>query len=332
MICLGIETSCDETSVALVENGRRILSNVVVTSADFHRKHGGVIPEIASRMQLQTIDLVAKAALKEAGVNLKSVKLVSVTSGPGLLGSLLVGISFAKTFSYGLSIPLIGVNHVISHFYANFLENKSIDFPFVALVASGGHTSLFYVKDFNKIELLSATLDDACGEAFDKVAKILGLGYPGGPVIEKLALKGNSGKVKFNCSVKKNELGFSFSGIKTAVLYYAKDLVHTKKKLSTGHARDICASFQKTVIETLVEKSIIACKKKKVKNILLGGGVIANKSLRDRFKEASIKNNLDCFFPSMKLCMDNAAMIAGYGFQLFKKGYCSNLYLNHDLT
>jgi len=333
MITLGIETSCDETSVALVKDGRKILSNEVASSIKFHKKYGGVIPEIASRMQLETITQVAESALKEARIKLRDIDLISVTSGPGLLGSLLVGISFAKALSLSLNIPLLGVDHVRSHFYANFLEGKIIRLPFIALVVSGGHTSLFYVRDFDKVEIIGKTYDDACGEAFDKVAKILNLGYPGGPLIERLALGGDPKSIKFNCSGTKNELDFSFSGIKTAVLYYVRRLKNRPTgKQANRPTKDICASFQEAVINTLVKKAILACQLKKVNRLLLGGGVVANGSLRRRFIKAADEHGLSCHFPARKICMDNAAMVAGLGYQLFKKGYKSGLYLNSELN
>jgi N6-L-threonylcarbamoyladenine synthase len=327
MITLGIETSCDETSAAIVKDGSRVLSNEVVSSLRFHKKYGGVIPEIASRLQLETITEVTQSAIEEARVKLKDIGLISVTSGPGLLGSLLVGISFAKALSLSLNIPLLGVNHVHSHLYANFLNREDIEFPFAALVVSGGHTSLFYLRDFDNIELLSSTHDDACGEAFDKVGKILGLSYPGGPLIEKLALKGDPKSIKFNCFGPKNGLGFSFSGIKTAVLYYVNN-----KKLSISKKRDICASFQEAVVDALVKKSILACKLKKVSRLLLGGGVVANNYLRKKFTLDASGYGLKCYFPAKEFCMDNAAMVAGLGSRLFKKGHRSDLYLNLDLN
>ena len=321
MNVLGVETSCDETSVAVVKDGLRVLSNSVTSSESFHNKYGGVIPEIASRMQLETITQVAQDALKVARVSLKDIGLISVTSGPGLLGSLLVGISFAKSLSLSYSIPLIGINHVHSHLYANFLNGKGPRLPFVALVASGGHTSLFYVKDFHKIEILGETQDDACGEAFDKVGKILGLGYPGGPLIEKMAAFGDAGKFKFKCSGTNNPLDFSFSGIKTAVLYMVQG-----KKLRLKEKQDIAASFQEAVIDTLIKKAMLACKKMRTKKLVIGGGVVANNRLRVRFLQEA--TGIKCFFPPRILCMDNAAMVAGFGYQLFKKGQRSGL----DLT
>lgn len=326
MNVLGIETSCDETSVSVVKDGREILSNKVSSSLRFHKKYGGVVPEIASRMQLEIITEVADIAVKEAGMRLKDIDLVSVTSGPGLLGSLLTGISFAKAASLALGIPLLGINHVYSHIYANFLNGQGVKLPFVALVVSGGHTSLFYVRDFQKIEILGQTQDDACGEAFDKVAKILGLGYPGGPFIEKLAKYGNGKKIKFRCSGTDRPLDFSFSGIKTAVLYVVGD-----KRLGLAEKRDIAASFQETVFDTLVKKSLLACKLKKVNRLVIGGGVVTNNRLREKFYEATEEEGLNCYFPARELCMDNAAMVAGLGYRLFKKGVRDGLDLTAQL-
>jgi N6-L-threonylcarbamoyladenine synthase len=328
MNVLGIETSCDETSVSVVRNGKSILANSVISSLNFHKRHGGIIPEIASRMQLETILPVAQSALKQAGTKLSDIDLISVTSGPGLLGSLLVGISFAKSLALVLNRPLVGVNHLHSHIYANFLDNKGVKFPFVALVVSGGHTSLFYVKDFDDMDTLGQTQDDACGEAFDKVAKILGIGYPGGPVIERAAKKGNPDSIKFGCSGTKNPLDFSFSGIKTAVLYYAKK--HLAPGVD-GRARgisDVSASFQKAVVDALVRKSLLACSLKKTGRLVVGGGVAANNYLRDRLLQAAKLNGVRCYFPAKALCMDNAAMVAGLGFRLYKKGTRDNLGLS----
>lgn len=327
MYVLGIETSCDETSVSVVKDGRSILSNVVSSSLAFHKKYGGIIPEIASRMQLGTITQVAETAVRQARISLKDIDLVSVTNGPGLAGSLLVGISFAKSVAFSLGVPLLGINHLASHIYANFLNGFAIKFPFVALVVSGGHTSLFYIRDFDKIKILGETQDDACGEAFDKVAKILALGYPGGPFIERLARQGDAKKIKFRCSGTKNPLDFSFSGIKTAVLYSVQE-----RRPNLDEKADIAASFQETVIDTLVKKSFLACKLKKVNTLLVGGGVAANNRLRDRFLREAKAEGRDCFFPPKELCMDNAAMVAGLGFRLFKKGIIAGLDLSVQLN
>jgi len=324
MFTLGIETSCDETSASIVNNGKEVLSLIVSSSLNFHKKYGGIIPEIAFRKQLETISGVADCAIKDAGIKLRDVGLLGVTENPGLLGSLLVGISFAKAVSAALKIPLVGVNHLYGHIYASFLGKISPRFPCVALVVSGGHTSLFYLKDFTSIETLGTTQDDACGEAFDKVAKILGLGYPGGPLIEQISRKGDPNAIAFGCSQTRGALDFSFSGIKTAVLYYAKKNLRPGRNQGRKIA-DICASFQKTVITTLVEKSLLACKMKKIKHLVVSGGVAANASLRDAFlQKAQEGHGIKCFFPSKELCTDNAAMIGGLAYQIFKKGKLSN--------
>lgn len=338
MNVLGIETSCDETSAAIVKDGKTVLSNIVSSSINFHKKYGGIIPEIASRRQLETITQVVDASLKEANLKQKKIDLISVTSGPGLLGSLLVGISFAKAMSMGLKLPLLGIDHLYAHIYANFLTDESLSLPFIALIVSGGHTSLFYVKDFDQIKILGSTQDDACGEAFDKVAKILGLGYPGGPVIERLAKCGNSKKIKFSCSGTEKPLNFSFSGIKTAVLYYLK-----KRPMANGQwpvkerkdyrlKCDIAASFQEAAIDTLIKKALLAAKLTKINQIAIGGGVACNRRLREKFKQAEKSGRIKVYFPHQGLCMDNAAMVAGLGFQLYKKGYSSGFDLNAVLS
>ena len=330
MYVLGIETSCDETSVAVVKDGRKVLSNEVSSSLKFHKKYGGIVPEIAFRMQLETITQVADSAIRESRVNLKDINLVAVTSGPGLLGSLLVGISFAKSVSLGLGVPLLGINHIHSHFYANFLNGKGVGLPFVALVVSGGHTSLFYVKDFTDIEILGETQDDASGEAFDKVAKILGLGYPGGPFIEQAAKRGEPGRIKFGCSNTKKPLDFSFSGIKTAVLYYVQR--NAQYSVRSVRYTDIAASFQEAVIDTLIEKSFLACRLKKANRLVIGGGVVANNELRETFSKKAKERRIKVYFPPKNFCTDNAAMIAGFGYQLFRKGIRAGLDLNADLN
>lgn len=320
MLVLGIESSCDETSAAVVENGKKLLSCKVISSLDIHRKFGGVIPEIASRMQLASISFIVEEALLKAGISLDKINLISVTDTPGLLGSLLVGQSFAKAISISKDIPVLGINHIHSHIYANFLEHKNISFPFVALVVSGGHTSLFYVPGFEEIKLLGSTSDDACGEAFDKVAKLLGLKYPGGPEIEKLAKSGSPKAIKFKCSQTKSPFDFSFSGIKTAVLYLLKN---SQGKISKA---DIAASFQETVIDVLIEKSVLACKHYKAKTLLIGGGVASNSRFRDKLLLAQKINKLNIFIPPKNLCIDNAAMVAGLGYQLYKRNGGKNAY------
>ncbi|MDD2702405.1 MAG: tRNA (adenosine(37)-N6)-threonylcarbamoyltransferase complex transferase subunit TsaD [Candidatus Omnitrophica bacterium] len=329
MLVMGIETSCDETSVSVVKNGRTVLSNVVSSSLRFHKQYGGIVPEIAFRKQLETIAQVAESALREAGVDLKDIGLISVTDSPGLLGSLVVGISFAKAVSIGTGIPLLGVNHLHSHVFAGFLEEKKPRFPFTALIVSGGHSSLYYVRDFDRIRLMGSTKDDACGEAFDKVAKILQQGYPGGPVIERLSKKGNAGRTRFNCLNSKEPYNFSFSGIKTAVLYYVKK--NARKTVLSGRdgfVCDVAASFQDAVIETLVVKSLTACKSKKTKRLVIGGGVAANGRLRTVLSREGAAKGIEVFFPSREYCMDNAAMVACLGYYLYKKGHTSDLKLD----
>ena len=327
MYVLGIETSCDETAASIVKDGRRVLSNVVSSSLKEHKKYGGVVPEIASRMHLESITGVVNCSIKEAKIKLKNINLVSVTCGPGLAGSLLVGISFAKSLSLGLGVSLLGVNHLASHIYANFLNGEHLSLPFVALIVSGGHTTLFYVKDFDKIDVLGATCDDACGEAFDKVAKILGLGYPGGPLIERLAKSGNP-KMQFSCSNTRQLLDFSFSGIKTAVVNYAAKNPH----LTCRAKVDIVASFQQAVIEVLVHKTIEAAKKFKIKMIILGGGVASNSALRALFEQRAKDEKLKLYYPTPILCTDNAAMIAGAAYYKVKNKKAKKLLTPADFS
>jgi N6-L-threonylcarbamoyladenine synthase len=341
MYVLGIETSCDETAASVVRDGRRIYSNIIASSLEFHKKYGGVIPEIASRMHLDTINYVVDMALHDAGIKLRDIESIAVTDGPGLAGSLLVGLCFAKSMGLALDIPLIGINHLYAHIYSVFLNKKdSILFPFIGLVVSGGHTSLFYVKDFDRIELLGSTLDDACGEAFDKVARILGLGYPGGPIIEKLSKRGKP-RIRFKCSDTDRSLDFSFSGIKTGVLYYVNKHLAGHRSQVTGlnknscgmrHAAcgskiiaDVVASFQETAIATLIKKSFLACEMKKIKRLVIGGGVVANSRLRERFSEEARGLDIKLYFPDKIFSMDNAAMVAGLGYHLFRKGYVTDL-------
>ncbi|MEK6564390.1 MAG: tRNA (adenosine(37)-N6)-threonylcarbamoyltransferase complex transferase subunit TsaD [Candidatus Omnitrophota bacterium] len=329
MFSLGIETSCDETSVAVVKDGRFVLSNIIASSLKEHRKYQGIIPEIAFRAHIESITITARKALAAACKRLSDIDLICVTQSPGLIGSLLVGISFAKALSLALQKPLIGVNHLEAHLYASFLSGADVKdslrippLPFVGLVVSGGHTNLFLVERDFRFKQLSSTADDAAGEAFDKVAKILDLGYPGGPVIERLAREGNVKNFSFSCQGP-SDLGFSFSGIKTAVLYK----VHSPQSIVYSK-RDLAASFQKAVVEALLEKSFLACQRKKIKTLVVGGGVAANNYLRNKFQEEAAARNIKVYFPGRGLTLDNAAMIAGLGYQLFKRGKRSNYYLN----
>ena len=335
MLTLGIETSCDETSVS-VTDGRRVLSNIVSSSVRLHKKYGGVVPEIASRFHVEYILEVLDKALKSSGKRLKDIELVAVTNGPGLVGALLTGVSLAKSLSLSLRVPMIGVNHVLSHLYSAFLNDaERPEFPFVGFVVSGGHTALFYCRDSYKQKLISQTLDDAAGEAFDKVARILKLGYPGGPVVERHAkLSKDRERVRLpKTFLGPDSLDFSFSGIKTAVLYYVRNLQQTNHELRTTNdeTADICYAFQETVIDELVEKAMRAAELYKVKNIVVGGGVAANTRLREKFTDAmKFSGGIKVCFPVRTYCMDNAAMVGVLGEEFYKRGHRSNLYLSAE--
>lgn len=325
MLILGIETSCDETAAAVVENGKKILSNVVASQVDLHRKFWGIVSEIASRKHLELIIPIIKESLGEARIKLKDLDAVAATYGPGLLGSLLVGLIVAKGLAYALELPFIGINHLEAHFYANFLSYPEIVLPLVGLIISGGHTELIYLSKEREYEVLGTTRDDAVGEAFDKVARILDLGYPGGPVIEKMAEKGNPQSIDLPLThFKNNSLDFSFSGIKTAVLYYVKDLERKKAPVSTA---DIAASFQLKIAQMLSKNLFKVACLKKVKQIILGGGVSANLFLRS-FLEKEKPDHIKIFFPPLELCTDNAAMVAACAYPKVKQGKSSPLSLD----
>ena len=323
MLILGIETSCDETAVALVKDGKKVLVNLIASQIPIHAQYGGVVPELASRNHLLKINLLIKQAMKEGGVDFSDLDGIAVTKAPGLVGSLLVGVSTAKAIAYVHQKPLIGVNHPEGHLYANFIKNPQIAFPFLGMVISGGHTSLIRVTDHHRYRILGQTRDDAIGEAFDKIAKLLKLGYPGGPVIEKLALKGDENRYKLPKSRFKSgcQLDFSFSGLKTAVLTI------TKKETDFNHA-DLVASFQKTASEYLLEKIAAALEKENLDTLVVGGGVIANKYIRDKLQKLMTARNGQVFYPSMVYCTDNAAMIAILGYYRLKAGEISDLSLN----
>lgn len=327
---LAIETSCDETAAAVVKGGREVLSDVIYSQIDIHTRYGGVVPEIASRSHIEKINPVLDKALLDADLTLKDIDAVAVTYAPGLVGALLVGVSCAKAISFALNKPLIAVHHIKAHIMANFIAHKELEPPFVCLVASGGHSHIIWVKDYTDFEVLGKTRDDAAGEAFDKIARVLGLGYPGGPKIDKLAKTGDKNAVDFpRVTPEGNKLDFSFSGPKTAVINY----IHRLEQNSTPYNKaDIAASFQNAVVEVLCEHTISAAKKNGVKKVALAGGVAANSALRAAFEEASSKEGLELFLPPIRLCTDNAAMVGACGYYQLMAGDISDLTLNAVAT
>ena len=326
ILIMGIESSCDETAVSVVKNGREVLSNTIYSQIDLHTLYGGVVPEIASRKHIEKINQVVTQSLSEAGVTLADIDGIAVTYGPGLVGALLVGVSEAKAISFASGIPLVGVHHIEGHISANYIENKELQPPFMCLVASGGHSHLVLVKDYGEYEIIGRTRDDAAGEAFDKVARAIGLGYPGGPKIDKISKEGNPDAIVFpRGKVEGSDYDFSFSGLKSAVLNY---LNGCRMKGEDFSQADVAASFQKAVIEVLVEHSLRAAKEYGVKQFAIAGGVASNSSLRAAFEVACEKAEIKFFHPSPKLCTDNAAMIASAGYYEFIKGYRSGYDLN----
>lgn len=329
MLILGIDTSCDDTSASVVQDGRAIISNIVSSQSDIHTRYGGIVPELASRRHIEMIMPVVEEALKRAGVTLSDIAAVAVCHGPGLIGSLLVGCSFAKALCYGKNLPLVGVNHIEGHLLSPFLEEKSPEFPFISLVVSGGHTSLYLAEDYGRYSVLGKTRDDAAGEAYDKVSKLLGLSYPGGPIIDRLAENGNPKAVSFPRAYLPDTLDFSFSGIKTAVLHHVKGLPSDSSPI-TDHSSltDIAASFQAAVVDVLVRKTEWAVEKTGIRRIALSGGVSANSGLRKKMTEMGQKKDIEVFIPSVSLCTDNAAMIAAAGYHRFLKNELADLDLN----
>ena len=327
VIILAFETSCDETSVAVVRNGREVLSNVISSQIDIHARFGGVVPEVASRNHLLAIQQVTNQAIEQAGITLQNIDAIAVTYGAGLMGALLVGVSFAKALAFALDIPLLAVNHIWAHISSSYLVDNTLTHPYLALVVSGGHTALVKCTKTKKI-VLGTTHDDAVGECYDKVAKVLGLSYPGGPIVDKLAQTGNNNIVFVKKPKDNKNLNFSYSGLKTAVINHIHSLNQKNIPIDTA---DICASFQHEAIATLVEKCIYAVKKTKIKQLVLAGGVAANSHLRNQIQKAAKEHNFKVVIPPLSLCTDNAAMIGVEAYENLKLGRgLAGLDLNAD--
>jgi N6-L-threonylcarbamoyladenine synthase len=328
ILVLGIESSCDETAAAVVKNGRQVLSNIISSQIVIHRQYGGVVPEIASRKHIEHILPVIDEALKQSHTTLEDIDAVAVTYGPGLVGALLVGLSAAKALAWAAAKPLLGVNHLEGHVFANFVNDATLEPPFLALVVSGGHTALLQVTGYNSFKLLGQTRDDAAGEAFDKIARVMGLPYPGGPEIEKLALQGNPQAVAFPRAMLADEpYAFSFSGMKSAVINY---LHNEQQKGITVNFADVAASFQEAVTDVLVQKAICALQTTGLKTVVLAGGVSANKVLQDKLAQAAAKAGAHLVHPTPILCTDNAVMIACRVYFMFQDGERSSWSLNAD--
>lgn len=337
IIILAIESSCDETSVAVLKNGREVLSNIISSQIDIHAKFGGVVPEVASRNHLMAISGVVTEALKQANVTLKDIDAIGVTYGAGLVGALMVGVNYAKSLAYALQIPLIKVNHIKGHISANYIANPELKPPFISLIVSGGHTAIVKVEDYLSNTLIGTTIDDAIGESYDKVAKCLGLGYPGGPKIDKLAKDGNNNISFVAHGIMSDGFNFSYSGLKTAVINY----IHTKEQKGEEiNKADVCASFQHTAVMEVVNKTIKAAKKYKLKTIAVAGGVAANSYLREMLTKVGEENKIKVLFPPMVLCTDNAAMVGAeaYNNLIYGEGLAditlsavSNLHLKYSV-
>lgn len=323
---LAIESSCDETAAAVVKNGREVLSNVISSQIELHKLYGGVVPEIASRKHVEKINPVIREALAEAGMKLEEMDAIGVTYGPGLVGALLVGVAAAKAISYAKNIPLVGVHHIEGHISANYIENKDLEPPFLGMVVSGGHTHLVMVKDYGKYEILGKTRDDAAGEAFDKVARAIGLGYPGGPKIDKLAKEGNTEAISFpRAHISDAPLDFSFSGLKSSVLNYINSC---EMKHEAINRADVAASFQAAVVDAIVSHTVEAAKTYHMDKVALAGGVASNTALREAMKERCAKEGLRFYYPSPILCTDNAAMIGCAAYYEYLAGTRHGLDLN----
>lgn len=326
VLILAIESSCDETAASVVKNGRVVLSNIISSQIDLHTLYGGVVPEIASRKHMEQVNQVTQQALKEAGVSLEDITAVAVTYGPGLVGALLVGVAFAKSLAFAADKPLVGVHHIEGHISANYIENPDLEPPFTCLVVSGGHTNIVLVEDYGVYKIIGRTRDDAAGEAFDKVARAVGLGYPGGPKIDKLAKEGNKDAIVFpRAKVDGSPYDFSFSGIKSAVLNYIN---HSEMKNEEINRADLVASFQNAVVDALVSRAIMAAKEYGCKKLAVAGGVAANSALRAALENECKKNNITFYHPSPIFCTDNAAMIGSAGYYEYMAGVRAGWDLN----
>lgn len=326
VLILGIESSCDETAAAVVKNGREVLSNVINSQIDIHKRYGGVVPEIASRCHIEAVNAVIDEALEKAGVTFDDIDAIAVTYGPGLVGALLVGVSAAKALSYALKKPLVNVHHIKGHICSNYVAHHDLKPPFVCLVASGGHSHIVYAKDFLEYEIMGMTRDDAAGEAFDKIARVLGLGYPGGPKIDALAKEGNPHAVEFpRVKMAEDSLDFSFSGVKTAVINHIHKL---DQKGEEYNKADIAASFQEAVCDALVSHTIEAANRKNLKTIVIAGGVASNSALREKMTTEAQKRGIDVLYPPPVLCTDNAVMIASAGYYEYISGVRADMRLN----
>lgn len=326
IITLGIESSCDETSAAVLLNGRKVLSNIISSQIDIHKKFGGVVPEVASRKHVEVISNVIKEALEEANISIGDVDVVASTYGPGLVGALLVGLSAAKGIALSINKPFIGVNHIEGHICANYISHQELEPPFTCLVVSGGHTHLIKVIDYGKYEIIGRTRDDAAGEAYDKVARSIGLGYPGGPLIDKLAKEGNKSAIEFpRVYLEEDSFDFSFSGLKSAVLNYLNKMKMQEIEINKA---DVAASFQQAVVEVLAHKAVKAAKQNKTDTLCLAGGVASNSALRQELEERCSREGIRLLYPDKILCTDNAAMIACAGYYDYLNGHESKLSLN----
>ncbi len=329
MIVLGVESSCDETACAIVKDGKEVLSNVVLSQIDIHTKFGGVVPEIASREHVYNVSMCFEEAFKKANLKPEDIDLVAVTEGPGLIGSLLVGVNAAKTFALMYNKPLIGINHLAGHIYANAIEHD-MKFPSIALLVSGGNTELIYMKEHFSFELIGETLDDAVGEAYDKVARVVGIGYPGGPIVDKLAHLGTDTYHLPRVTLGNDNYNFSFSGLKSAVINLNHNYEQRGEKIDVNN---LCASFQEAVTDVLCEKALKACREYNVKQLIVAGGVSANKGLKEKLNRENTNKNLEICIPSIKYCTDNAVMIAAAGYYRYQKNNTlDDLSLNADAS